>query len=231
MYNSVVTRHKAQPNIPTEELMSMDVRLDGFDVVKDGECMVCRKRATEAHVASVAHMMKTEQHCIATLMAGRSQGGRRFESNVGMTALCVQANVMRFWGEGITGMTKEMMDRHQKHGALYYDSRWKVTPEEIEEYRLSMVQYTGQGKYARNRLLFFDDLPDAESSVASIEDPEEREQLMQKLRASPTAGWWPVVCMLPKEETQKRLGLEDHGILATCFYQMLDRDMLVAWNI
>ena len=199
--------------ITVDQARYITMRADG-----NAWCHLCSKSATEAHIASSAHMMKMEESALSDAMGGQThEGFRRFGT------LCEgcpsKKKMMDFWGENITYLPQFAKEVHNKKKVFYINSRLDrpITVDQAT-HELGIVSYKGDGKYNASTYIPYHNLPDSEE-VATEE----------QLRTTSPAGqgWWPVISL--GEEYDKVHG---RSVLLVCFYQLqLKEDVVPAWRI
>ena len=187
--------------------------------MKDGEpyCNLCKKVATESHVAGGSHLLKMEESAISDAMGGSTVVGQRRFGEL-CQGVATAKLIFNFWGDAITDLPRVAKEIHAKKGKFYINSKVKkpiTVGEAIHE--LGIVSYSGTGKYESSSYIPFHDLPDDETTADS----------RQKSRVtSPGLGWWPVIALQKKHD--KEYG---RAILLVCFYQLQAPEGVSAWWI
>ena len=181
-------------------------------------CNICKKVATESHIASGPHLKAMEEVAISDAMGGAtSDGFRRFGDHC--TGMATKRLIMDFWGQNIMWLPLYGRRVQTEKKAFYINSDLKK-PLTVEQstMELGIVSYTGTGKYQHSSYIAFHDLPDQEDTAT----PDEKQ------RTSPEGqGWWPVLSL--GEEFCKTHG---RYVLLVCFYQLQLKEAIVpVWKI
>jgi hypothetical protein len=181
-------------------------------------CHICKKVATESHIASGPHLNAMEEVAISDLMGGQTSDGYRRHGNM-CTGCPTKKMIMEFWGQAITWLPEEGRKVHNAKEAFYINAKPKAPLYPAQAtYELGIVSYTGAGKYQHSTYIPYHDLPDCEET-ATFEELQ---------RTSPPGqGWWPVLSL--GEELDKTHG---RSVLLVCFYQLQWKEAIVpVWRI
>ena len=149
-------------------------------------CNICKKVATESHIASGPHLKAMEEVASSDAMGGATNDGFR---RVGdhCVGCPTKRLIMDFWGHNIMWLPQYGRKVQTEKKAFYINSDLKQ-PLTVEKSTmvLGIVSYTGSGKYQHSTYIPFHDLPDQEDNAT----PEEKQ------RTSPEGqGWWPVLSL------------------------------------
>ena len=194
-----------------------------YIVIQNGGpfCIVCRKVATEAHVASGAHMLKMEEEAISNSMGGDAKSLRRFEKDVLCQGPATKKLIFEFWGDAIQNLPQVSREIHEKKKCFYINSKMDraIKPKDAI-HELAIVSYSGGGKYNSSTYIPWHDLPD------QVETADE-----SQLKRTPPEGqgWWPVIAL--RKETERYQGKEVCKVLLVCFYQLQSDGPVPAWWI
>jgi hypothetical protein len=182
---------------------------------KQDKCTLCSKFANEAHLTSLGHLKNLEEAAMGNMLAGNTLNNRRFKKtdSPGCPSPPTKANLLKFWGDELENKEKKFLE-----------------PKDVLGCRLGIVRYSGQGKYAQNTFVWFDELPDCDE-VASDDWLDKIDK-----KGNTKGGWWPVVAYNMSQETTRQrapwniMKPEAKIILVTCFYQIME-GRIVGWWI
>jgi hypothetical protein len=187
--------------------------------VLNGEpyCVLCKKVATEGHIASQAHILKMEEEAISNFLGGCASSMRRFQADL-CVGVATKKLIYEFWGDAIQQLPEATKRIHKEKGKFYINSKIDrpLYPEDCM-YELGIVSYSGGGKYHASTYIPWHDLPDQEETA-------DEKQL--KRTEPPGQGWWPVIAL--ERTYTKQDGLK---ILLVCFYQLQSDGPVAVWWI
>ena len=180
-------------------------------------CILCKKVATEGHIASQKHILAMEEEAISNLMGGNANSMRRFQSDL-CQGVATKKAMFEFWGDAIQRLPEAAKKIHKEKGEFYINSKVDkpICPNECM-YELGIVSYSGGGKYQASTYIPWHDLPDQEETADE-----------KQLKRTPpeNQGWWPVIAL--SRTWSKTDGWK---ILLVCFYQLQSSGPVAAWWI
>ena len=221
-------------------------------------CLLCDCTATEAHLASTAHLRRLEAQALGDFLAGPAKSLRNITDgrhNSGMYEIPTQAAALRHWGASLTNLVPAGLEILREKGirvdtTIGGSKRRTVLPEEILTAELGLIKYCGSGKYHCNDFWFWQDLP---TDLDILERPA-GDQLadpaltqVQQLPPHPERGhprphssmqpmddgdgWWPVLAITLVPSMQWIVPQSDgyRVILIICFYQLMGQNLVGWW--
>ena len=95
-----------------------------WESMNDGQlyCKLCNKYATDGHLASRGHMMRVEEDCLGTAMAGKALTTRRFEGDK-CTGVATKSLLFDHWGDALQNLPLAAKEIHNKKGVIYIDGK------------------------------------------------------------------------------------------------------------
>ena len=101
-------------------------------------------RVEEDEVRVEKDKVRVEEEAVSSVIAGKADSARMFDSGVGMTGLLTTKNSMDFWAPGVARV-------YRQKGAIYISNKDKhcVTHADTLGYRIGVVSYSGSGAYSK----------------------------------------------------------------------------------
>jgi hypothetical protein len=177
-------------------------------------CTLCKK-AGSAHLLGQAHMLRSEEHMLGTVMSGIATGPRRFSSvgGGGLPTALSKKGLLEHWGDGLESLVSYTREFHKKGPFAW--NRMQVFHNQVQDYLLCAVSYSGTSKYEGMQLVAYEDIADTlETSGAKPHPPS-------------GCSWWPVIRLRFTDEMKRTIGDgdgDDPGYVPIiCFYQLMQQ--------